>query len=173
MFLQVPANRLPDYLRDGGPLLKHIQDKPLPIGGVFFMPANISREIIWRCTMPAKPKRPCAKPGCFKLVEAGYCAKHKQDDKKQRAEAARHYDIYLRDQKSKLFYKSRAWQAARQRVLTRYNYLCQDCLRENRITQADTVHHRVEISKVWSKRLDMDNLVSLCASCHNRRHSVK
>lgn len=121
--------------------------------------------------MPAKPKRPCAKPGCPKLVEAGYCAKHKQDDKKQRAEAARHYDTYLRDQKSKLFYKSRAWKVARKRALAKANYLCQNCLKEYRITLADTVHHRVAISVDWSKRLQASNLVSLCASCHHAVHA--
>jgi len=124
--------------------------------------------------MPKKTKKPCAYPGCSELVrDERFCLKHKDQAQKQRRERDQFYDTYIRDQKAKAFYKSRAWQAARRRALIRDHYLCQDCLEQNRITQADTVHHRVEISKDWSKRLDLNNLVSLCAACHNARHGGK
>lgn len=121
--------------------------------------------------MPIKPKRPCNKPGCPELTTGRFCEKHQIEGEKQRAESDKYYDKHQRNQKAKAFYKSRAWQAARRRTLIRDHYLCQDCFQENRITQADTVHHRVEISKDWSKRLDIDNLLSLCSACHNKRHS--
>lgn len=124
--------------------------------------------------MPKKAKKPCAYPGCSELVQdERFCFKHQDESQKQRKERDQYYDAHVRDQRSKAFYKSRAWQAIRRRALIRDHYLCQDCLKENRITQADTVHHRVEISKDWSKRLDLNNLVSLCAACHNARHGGK
>ncbi len=123
--------------------------------------------------MPIKPKRPCSKPGCPELTTRRFCDKHQAEGETERTEAAKHYDKYKRDQQARMFYKSRAWQAARLRALIRDNFLCQDCIKDNRITQADTVHHRVEISRDWSKRLQLSNLVSLCASCHNRRHHVE
>lgn len=124
--------------------------------------------------MAQKAKKPCAYPGCRNLIRDGrFCIKHQNENQKQRRERDQYYDEHVRNQKAKTFYKSRAWQAARRRALIRDNYLCQDCLKECRITQADTVHHRVEISKDWSRRLDINNLVSLCASCHNARHGGK
>ena len=121
--------------------------------------------------MPQKAKKPCAHPGCKELIQDGrFCINHQNEGQKQKKERNQHYDEHIRNQKAKSFYKSRAWQAARHRALIRDHYLCQDCLKEGRITQADTVHHRVEISKDWSKRLDIDNLISLCASCHNAHH---
>ena len=121
--------------------------------------------------MPVKPKKPCAKPGCPKLTTGCYCEEHQTEANKQRAESNRFYDQHLRDKRTEAFYKSRAWQAARYRALTRDNYLCQECLRQGRITRADTVHHKVELKQDWSKRLQLDNLVSLCAECHNRLHA--
>lgn len=124
--------------------------------------------------MPKKAKKPCAYPGCSELVQdERFCFNHQSENKKERKERDQYYDVHVRDQKAKAFYKSRAWQAVRRRALIRDYYLCQDCLTENRLTQADTVHHRVEIGKDWSKRLNMDNLVSLCAACHNARHGGK
>jgi 5-methylcytosine-specific restriction protein A len=118
-------------------------------------------------------KKLCNHQGCYELIDLGqrFCEKHQQEGEKQKADSNRYYDGCLRNQRSREFYKSRSWQAARRRALTRDHYLCQKCIKEGRITQADTVHHRVEISKDWSKRLNMDNLVSLCASCHNRVHA--
>ena len=121
--------------------------------------------------MPVKPKKPCAKPGCPNLTTGRFCKEHQTEEKKQKAETNRYYDRYTRDKQAEAFYKSRAWVAARQRTLTRDNHLCQECLRQGRITQADTVHHKVELKQDWSKRLQLDNLVSLCAECHNRLHA--
>lgn len=53
--------------------------------------------------------------------------------------------------------------------------LCQECLREGMIRVADTVHHLVPLRQDWDRRLDLNNLKSVCNSCHNtiektRRH---
>lgn len=121
--------------------------------------------------MAQKAKKPCAYPECRNLVrDERFCFKHQNEIQKQRKDRDQYYDEHVRDKKTKSFYKSKAWQAVRRRALIRDKYLCQDCLKQNRITPADTVHHLVEISKDWSKRLDIDNLLSLCAACHNARH---
>lgn len=122
--------------------------------------------------MPTKPKRPCSKPGCSNLTSGQFCAVHQVDANKQRADANKHYDQHQRNQKARMFYKSRAWHTARQRVLARDNHICQVCWQQcHKATLADTVHHRVPISEDWNRRLDMTNLISLCAGCHNQIHA--
>jgi 5-methylcytosine-specific restriction protein A len=123
--------------------------------------------------MPQKPKKPCAKPGCPNLTTGRYCEEHWAEEKKERAESNRYYDQHRRDKRAEAFYKSRAWVAARRRVLIRDNYLCQECLRQGYIIRADTVHHKIGLKEDWSKRLQLDNLVSLCAKCHNQLHGGK
>ncbi|WPC19432.1 HNH endonuclease [Pediococcus inopinatus] len=81
------------------------------------------------------------------------------------------------------FYHTREWQAMRKEVLSRDKGLCQVCLKQGRITPANTVHHiqpirtfkngKNVITDGWSKRLDEDNLESICAACHNREHPEK
>jgi 5-methylcytosine-specific restriction enzyme A len=81
-----------------------------------------------------------------------------------------YYDKYKRDKKSREFYTSTAWKKCRLLVLSRDNHLCQDCLKEKRLTAADMVHHIVEYRDNPSKGLELDNLISLCNPCHNTRH---
>lgn len=135
-----------------------------PLGSFFY----------WSDNVPQKSKKPCAYPGCLKLITDGrFCIKHQNQRQKQRRETDRYYDKHLRNKKSKGFYKSRAWQAVRRRALIRDHYLCQDCLKQHRVTKADTVHHLIEISEDYSKRLVLNNLISLCNACHNSRHGKK
>jgi len=117
-------------------------------------------------------KKQCNKIGCLNLCNLGerYCGQHKHLEGEQKQERHKQYDRQRRDKKSARFYKSQAWRRVRQQALIRDHGLCQDCLKLERITPADTVHHEVEISQDWSKRLDIVNLVSLCSACHNRRH---
>lgn len=80
------------------------------------------------------------------------------------------YDKSKRNKKARAFYKSAAWQKCRQVVLERDNFLCQKCLKRKQITPADMVHHIVELLDDWNKALDLNNLESLCNSCHNKEH---
>ncbi|HOO65041.1 MAG TPA: HNH endonuclease [Synergistaceae bacterium] len=50
--------------------------------------------------------------------------------------------------------------------------LCEECQRQGRVTAAELVHHKVEISE-GGKSLDVDNLESLCWSCHSKVHGFK
>lgn len=71
------------------------------------------------------------------------------------------------------FYHTKAWHDARMLTLIHQYYLCQDCLREGKITVAKTVHHIVPLKDDWSKRLDQDNLEVICLEHHNQEHPEK
>ena len=77
------------------------------------------------------------------------------------------------------FYKSAHWRRARKAALERDFYICQDCLAAKRRGEmirprtATVVHHIQPIELRPDLKLDLDNLVSLCDPCHNKRHPEK
>lgn len=75
------------------------------------------------------------------------------------------------------FYKGKAWQSVRDYVMSRDARLCQDCLKQGKITTAEEVHHIVEITPDNINNPDItlnpDNLVSLCKECHAARHGAR
>lgn len=91
---------------------------------------------------------------------------------KERRENIRYYKqtTYDRDSKYNKFYKSKEWIKGRQLAIVRDHALCRDCLDRDVITPYNTVHHIIPIKEDWSKRLDIDNLICLCESCHQKRH---
>ena len=46
--------------------------------------------------------------------------------------------------------------------------LCEECAKAGRTTPADHVHHIVPIVEAEERRLDMDNLMSVCVDCHEK-----
>jgi 5-methylcytosine-specific restriction endonuclease McrA len=64
------------------------------------------------------------------------------------------------------------WQRKRMEIKQRDLYLCQICIRElyNTITKYNTeeleVHHNVPINEDYDKRLDNDNLLTVCNFHH-------
>lgn len=88
------------------------------------------------------------------------------EKKKQRHKL---YDETRRDKRAEAFYKSKAWKRIRQQVLIRDHYLCQECLKNQRITKAEIVDHIIPLTIDWSLSLSLNNLQSLCQSCHNRK----
>ena len=78
------------------------------------------------------------------------------------------YDRHCRNQTAKAFYNSAEWKAARGQALARdagidiYLYIA-----EGRIVTADTVHHIVELSEDYSRRCDLDNLISISEATHS------
>ena len=110
--------------------------------------------------MPFKPPKPCAKPGCPNLTHSRYCEQHQ-------AEMNKTYDMTQRDRELKRFYNSQPWQALRQQKLKRDRF-CEECRRGGRLVLATHVDHKHEIRQ-GGERLDMDNLQSLCHSCHSRK----
>ncbi|EGQ0370168.1 TPA: HNH endonuclease [Staphylococcus pseudintermedius] len=82
---------------------------------------------------------------------------------------------YAKDSKYMMFYHSKAWRDKRKQVLLRDKYLCQSCLRKGYVNpvkngQRFYVHHIVELKDDWEKRLDMDNLETVCSKCHIEAH---
>ncbi|WP_212925341.1 HNH endonuclease [Oceanobacillus sp. J11TS1] len=114
--------------------------------------------------MMLKPLRPCREIGCNNLTRKTWCDSHAN----MAQESDRIYNQYKRNSKANAFYHSPEWRRVRELALIRDNHLCQRCLKEKKITKAQVVHHIVELLVDWSKRLDLDNLESLCHSCHNR-----
>ncbi|WP_342477796.1 HNH endonuclease signature motif containing protein [Paenibacillus sp. FSL H7-0350] len=90
-----------------------------------------------------------------------------------RRDENRYYDRFKRDKTSRAFYKSTAWERARELALIRDNRLCQHCLKRKRLTPADMVHHIKPISECPDLSLTLDNLLSLCNGCHNKEHGVE
>jgi 5-methylcytosine-specific restriction endonuclease McrA len=77
------------------------------------------------------------------------------------------------DKEEHRFYNSKAWIALRDIKLCDDPY-CEECLKQGVHTAATHVHHKEEVKARPDLALDMDNLVSLCMSCHSRVHaSVK
>ena len=68
------------------------------------------------------------------------------------------------------FYKSSAWEKKRWEILARDNHECQVCKEEGGFAPATTVHHLKHLEDRPDLALDDDNLVSVCAACHNREH---
>jgi 5-methylcytosine-specific restriction protein A len=61
------------------------------------------------------------------------------------------------------------WQELSERY--RRNYpLCEDCLKQGKVTPSSEVHHIVPISVDSTLRLVWTNLVALCRKCHEGRH---
>lgn len=107
--------------------------------------------------MPKKPKRPCSYPGCPQLTDGRFCEEHAKQE-------AQRYEKYQRDPTVKKRY-GRSWKRIRDKFLAQHP-LCEACLKEGRLTEAEEVHHVVPLSKGGSNA--SDNLMSLCKSCHSK-----
>ena len=72
-------------------------------------------------------------------------------------------------------YNSTKWKALRIAKLQEQP-LCEECLKSDKITSAEHVHHIQSFMKCNSEiellalAYDYNNLMSLCAECHNRLH---
>lgn len=71
---------------------------------------------------------------------------------------------------NKKFYKTNTWKIKRQAILKRDNFECQMCKGEGLYSKATTVHHIKHYDKFPELGLADENLISLCASCHNKVH---
>ncbi|WP_066316934.1 HNH endonuclease [Bacillus sp. FJAT-29814] len=70
------------------------------------------------------------------------------------------------------FRRTRAWTNKSKQIRERDKHLCQVCIRKLHNTQQQynftniEVHHIVPIVEDWNKRLDDENLISLCSNHH-------
>ena len=114
--------------------------------------------------MPTRPKRPCNHPGCPELVSEGrFCSKHT-------TEHNRSVKLSRTDKDENKFYDSVAWQRLRKYKLT-LNPLCERCEREGGVVVATIVHHKAPLRSGGDWLPTVDELESLCPSCHSREHA--
>lgn len=112
--------------------------------------------------MPRKPKRPCSYPGCPKLTDGRFCEEHEKLE-------AKRYEKYDRDPATKRRY-GRAWKRIRDRYMHAHP-LCEKCLEEGRLTEAEQVHHIKPLAEGGDH--NDGNLMSLCSSCHAKIHAKR
>lgn len=79
----------------------------------------------------------------------------------------------MSEEEATSFYKSYRWQQKRAEILTRDNYECQRCKDLGRVSRGDTVHHIKHLRVEPRFKLDDDNLITLCKTCHNLVHPEK
>lgn len=117
--------------------------------------------------MPRRSKKPCSQPGCPELIEAGntYCEEHRKQESRRRN---KRYDDKQRDEKLRKFYSSARWQKVRRKKI-KQDPLCEHCAEEGITKPAELVDHIVPIKVDWLLRLRLDNLQSLCHSCHAKK----
>jgi len=109
--------------------------------------------------VPSKPLKPCGHAGCGKLTKQRYCETH---------EAQHPTTSWGRWQQDRGSNTERgygwAWRKIRNKVMKRDKYLCQLCLKEDRVAEAYAVDHI--IARAYGGTDDMENLQALCKWCH-------
>lgn len=97
----------------------------------------------------------CGEQGCKTLIEKGlYCADHKRRQKKVAWQS-----------NNKSFYRTQAWKDIRAFCYQRDKGKCNRC-RRFVFGKAAHAHHVIPIHKDSSLKLDPDNIMILCSSCH-------
>lgn len=112
--------------------------------------------------MPYKPKKPCAYPGCPRLTHDRYCEEHAKLE-------ARSYERFQRNPETTKRYGA-AWRKIRGKYINEHPF-CEICRREGRITPAQIVHHITPLNEGGTHAVD--NLMSLCSSCHSKLHASR
>ena len=89
------------------------------------------------------------------------------DNRERQKRYNREYD-QSRPERHKIYGTTR-WQKLREYKRHR-DPLCEECMRKNVITPMALVDHIIPISEGGAP-FDMENLQSLCVSCHNKKHA--
>jgi len=116
-----------------------------------------------------KPMKECNAIRCYQLIpfDQQYCGKHThlEREKDRRYDEVRNRE----DREYRKIYQSTRWRKLRKQILLRDDYLCQNCLNNGIYKHADVVDHIVELRDDITKAFDINNLQSLCHSCHNEK----
>ena len=126
------------------------------------MSLNTDSENGGKSTMPRRPKKPCAYPGCPKLTEGRYCEEHTKETNRQ-------YERYGRDPNTKRRY-GRVWKRIRDSYVKQHPY-CEVCLAKGILVPVEEVHHKLPLAEGGTH--ERSNLISLCKSCHSRIHAER
>ena len=114
--------------------------------------------------MPHSPKKPCRHPGCPELTNETFCEKHKKESNKI-------YNQYKRDELSRTFYRTPRWIETRKRKL-QISPFCEECYKRGTVVTGKIVDHIIPI-KDGGEPYDMNNLQTLCWSCHSRKSVIE
>lgn len=115
------------------------------------------------------PKKPCAQPGCSRLVEVatGYCAVHARSEKRERDRSS---EAQCREGRpSRKWYASKDWRGKGGRRLRQLEAeplcrLCPDHSKQLATVADHVVPHREDYGLFWFGALQ-----SLCKSCHDSK----
>lgn len=110
--------------------------------------------------MPRRAAKPCRRPGCPGHVDRGVCSVCGPVRQEQRSE----YDQRRKSASARGY--GRRWQRLRLMQL-RNEPLCRHCAQQGRTTPATEVDHI--LAKRFGGADALDNLQSLCRSCHARK----
>jgi len=110
--------------------------------------------------MPYKPLHPCNHPGCPNLTRERFCDVHRKQEHSN-------YNKYTRDKVATAFYNSPAWRSLSKLKLARDPF-CEICRGRGEFVKATCVDHVKEM-RDDGVALDIENLQSLCQSCHSRK----
>ncbi|MEL6980621.1 MAG: HNH endonuclease signature motif containing protein [Pseudomonadota bacterium] len=119
-------------------------------------------------------RRQCAHPGCRALVAIGstHCARHAPAAEAAKRARGRRHDAQRAEKPWRSWYKLAKWRRLRQVQLNR-EPLCRYCLENDILTSAEVVDHkrphRGDPVLFWA----LDNLQSLCKSCHDGRKQAE
>lgn len=99
-------------------------------------------------------------PYCGKKHELGTDCPNRWKYKKEKSS-----DL---NKKVNKFYSSKAWKDKREEIKSLDLGLCQRCLIKFKIITTDNleIHHIEPLAIKWEKRLQNDNLITLCRQCH-------
>ena len=76
-------------------------------------------------------------------------------------------NYYKADPKIRQFRNSTDWKYKTEEIKSRDKYLCKICLSENIFNYKNlSVHHITPLAEDWSRRLDNNNLITVCEEHH-------
>ena len=106
--------------------------------------------------MPISPGTACRHPGCLAITknQNGYCSQHRPPDDRP-SSSQRGYDLR--------WAKFRRWYVDR-------HPLCEECQAKGIVRPMEELHHIIPVAKRPDLRLAVENIVSLCRSCHAVAH---
>ena len=107
----------------------------------------------------------CHAPGCSKPAQGYYCAEHREEAERRRAERQTLFRGTARKASAEWnsLYRSKRWREPRFRFLAEHP-LCASCGAPASIVD-HIVPHRGDESLFW----DEGNLQALCQACHSRK----
>lgn len=110
----------------------------------------------------------CAQAGCKTITKQRNCSECQRivDLRSKKFAKKRAIKSYKSMNKSsRVFYGTAAWKSLRDRKLKK-DPLCQVCLSNGFLKDGHDIDHIIEIKDDYSLRLDINNLQTLCRSCH-------